>query len=392
VTVITNLTAVFSGGAPLALQWQVSSDGTNYVAISGQTTTNLTITSDVPFTNYYRLYASNPFGTNNSTPAEVIVLPAPPLPVPGVLQTAGDVIVNLQATDLDPGLSAWNNATINSNSVGSFSPAGGGTLKVANTAPYLYHIINALFVNQNISNAVQSALAAPAEIVQNNPVSVEAWIFATAVNEQNSCVVGYGMQGQSAAPQEDREFTYETGFGSGSTSGDFGNFDSSWTTTPTTNTWHYLAWAWDGTTVTCYVDGNYDHAQTPGSPLITADTVIGIGGGLGQEGSASNITVDPFQGFIAAARVESGVLNSDQVASNYNAGLFGIVPASIYPPPLQYSVGGGLLTLTFGTNATLLQATNLLGPWTTNASAASPYVLNPQNGTKTEFFRLLYKQ
>jgi hypothetical protein len=392
VTTSTTLTASFNGEAPLNLQWQISSDGTNFSAIAGQNTTNLTIDGSVPSTNFYRLYATNPLGTNASTPAEVIFLAAPPLPAAGVLQTAGDVIVDLQAKDLASGMTSWNNATSNTNRVGNFVPQGGGTLNVTNTAPYLYHYVNALFVDQDIANAVQSTSDAPAEIAQNNPVSIEAWVFATAVNEQNSDVVAYGIQGQSAAPQEDREFTFEAGFGSGSTSGDFGNFDSSWATTPTTNTWHYLAWTWDGGTVNCYMDGNFDHAQAPGSPLITADTVIGVGGGLGQEGSGNIITVNPFQGYIAAARVESGVLSSVQVTSNYDAGLFGVVPISVYPPPLQYSISGNSLTLTFGTNATLLQATNLAGPWTTNTTATSPYLLNPHSGTTTEFFKLLYNQ
>ena len=53
------------------------------------------------------------------------------------------------------------------------------------------------------------------------------------------------------------------------------------------------------------------------------DTVI-VGGGLGQSGSGPDISVDAFQGCIGAARVESGVMNSHQVESNYTAGLFGI--------------------------------------------------------------------
>lgn len=391
VTENATLTASFSGEAPLVQQWQVSADGTNYTAVANGSGTNITITSDAPLTNYYRLYASNPLGTNTSTPALVIFQAAPALPAPGVLQTAGDIIVNLQAGDLTPGEAVWQNATINSNSVGNFAPPSGGALNVSTGAPYLYHRINSLFVDDNIAQAVQSAMAAPAEIVQNNPVSVEAWIFAVAVNQQNSCVVGYGLQGQSEAPQEDREFTYEAGFGSGSTSGDFGNFDSGWSTTPNTNTWHYLAWAWDGTTVNCYVDGNFDHAQSPGSPLITADTVIGVGGGLGQSGSGPNITVDAFQGYIAAARVESGVLSSEQINSNYTAGLFGTVPTAVYPPAIQYAATNGSLTLTWGAGATLVEATNILGPWHT-VNATSPYVVNPHSGPTNEFFKLSYSQ
>jgi len=37
------------------------------------------------------------------------------------------------------------------------------------------------------------------------------------------------------------------------------------------------------------------------------------------------------------------------------------------------------------TSGTLLQATNLLGPWITNAVAVSPYILSPTNAQ--QFFR-----
>lgn len=389
VTQTATLSASFSGEAPLDLQWQISADGSNFSNIDGANGTNLVVTSDEPSTNYYRLHASNPLGTNVTTAAEVAILPAAPLPPVSILQTAGDVIVNLQASDLVNGRSQWINATINPNNVGTFTPRSGSTLNLSTNAPYLYHRVNALLVNQSIANAVQSAQTAPAEISQNNPCSVEAWIYATALNEQNSCVVGYGMQGQSEAPEEDREFNYEAGFGGGSTSGDFGSFDSAWSTPPTTNTWHYLAWTWDGTTVTCYADGAYDHSQTPSTPLITAPTVIGVGGSLGQEGSGANITVDAFQGYIGAARVESGVLNSDQVTSNYDAGLFGIVPLTIYPQPLQYTYSNGSLSITWGYSGTLQQASKLTGPWST-VTSTSPYVTTPASGGQSVFYRVKY--
>ena len=61
--------------------------------------------------------------------------------------------------------------------------------------------------------------------------------------------------------------------------------------------------------------------------------------------------------------------------------------AVVTPPTLSLAPsGGGNLTLTWSAGSTLLQATNLLGPWTTNSTATSPYTVPPTNAQN--FFRV----
>jgi hypothetical protein len=333
VTQTNALSVNFSGEAPLTLQWQSSVDDVHWIA-TGIFTSNLTVASEVPLTNWYRLTASNALGTNVSSAAKVMILPALALPPYTPLQTAGDLIVNLQQADLSASYNTWTNVTSNPNSVGNFSGAliGGSNLNVTSGAPYLFNRVNALYVGAITANGVQSTSQAPTEIIGNNPVSAEAWIYATGVNAQNSCAIAYGNQGQNNPPQTDREFNYCTS-GGGAVSGDFGSLDTPWPTTPTTGVWHYLAWTYDGSTVVCYEDGTNNNANTPTAPNVTPDTLVCVGGGIGQATSGNpNLAVDPFQGYIGAVRLESGVLTAAQIATNYATGLMGEVPGVVWAP------------------------------------------------------------
>lgn len=58
----------------------------------------------------------------------------------------------------------------------------------------------------------------------------------------------------------------------------------------------------------------------------------------------------------------------------------------IVPIPLDFAFSAGKLTLTWSAG-TLLQATNLAGPWVTNTLATSPYVVTPTNSQ--EYFEIL---
>jgi hypothetical protein len=268
------------------------------------------------------------------------------LPPFAAVHWEGDLIANLQSEDLNASSSVWSNRTSNANSVGNFLKAGSGQLIVTNLT-WNARTVSALYVNQTVDNAVQSALSSPAEIIGDNPVSAEAWIYATAVNEQNSCVIGYGLQGGGSAPEEDREFNYSEPGSGGGVSGDFGSYDTQWNGTLTTNAWHYLAWTYDGATVRLYLDGVLNAVNSPSTPLQTPATVIGVGAGIG---GGPNLGADPFQGFIAAARVESGVLSADEIATNYSLGLLASASA-ITPSRLTAIAGDAQVSLAWNSSA-----------------------------------------
>lgn len=73
-------------------------------------------------------------------------------------------------------------------------------------------------------------------------------------------------------------------------------------------------------------------------------------------------------------------------SSSSHAVFFALSGVAIQPVPLGITSSGGLVTLTWPTGV-LLEATNLAGPWVTNVSAASPFVIDPQG--PSQFYRVV---
>ncbi len=373
----TYFTASFTGLTPITYQWLVSSNlGATFTPVPGQTSTTLTVLNLSVFTNEYELEASNSIGTAYSAPATLTTTPAPPAPI---IQLAGDLIVELNSADLSPGVgqTTWTNRAASTASVGNFTISTGDALLVSNntvnsgTPLWGAYPVNGLYVN-SAAAAVQSALNAPAEICGNGPSSGEAWIYCTAL-AGNGSVISYGLQAGSGLPEEDREMNWGTG--SDCFSGDYGDLDCKWTSPyPETGAWYYLAWTWDGVNAIGYIDGvqNVVHTLSPSStyagyPIRTADTVVGIGASLS---GGPNLSDDNFNGWIAAARLSSGVLSPSQVSNNFAAGLLAGVPVLLSAP-----------SLTPSQNTVYQGATVTLGLVDSQATVPFTYQWQTDNGT-----------
>jgi alpha-L-fucosidase 2 len=314
-------------------------------------------------TNYYYVVSASGIWGESSNSAQVAITPGSNFAV----RFNGDLIANLQSADLSSSTRVWTNRTSNAQSVGNFNTLGGNNLDVV-SLPWNGVPVKSLFVNAAGNNSVQSALVAPSEIVSNNPVSVEAWIYPVDVNA-TSCYLNYGYQGGSGSPMNEREFDYDTS-GHGVISGNFGSLDTAWTTTPTAATWHYVAVTYDGTSLSAYVDGKLDVSRVIGVPISTVKTLMQAGSAISGTGiSGGN---DPFHGYIACARAESGVLSAGDVAANYALGPLG-TPIAGTPTGLAATAGDGQVALTWNpsvnaTNYNVKRSTNFGGPYTVIAT------------------------
>jgi hypothetical protein len=153
-------------------------------------------------------------------------------------------------------------------------------------------------------------------------------------------------------------------------SGNFGGFDTGWPQVPTAGAWHHVVVTYDGTTLLAYLDGALSATHVIGTPLVTVQTLMQVGSAIA--GTGVNGGNDPFHGYIADARVESGVLTAGDVAANYAMGPLASAVAAT-PTGLTATAGDGRAILTWNpsgnaTSYNLKRATMSGGPYTVVAS------------------------
>ncbi len=174
----------------------------------------------------------------------------------------------------------------------------------------------------------------------------------------------------------EREFNYDTS-SHGVISGNFGSLDTSWAKLPTAGVWHQVAVIYNGTMLLVYLDGSLAMSRTVGTPIATVQTLMQVGSAIA--GTGVNGGNDPFHGYIASVRAESGVLTAGDVATNFALGPL-TTPIASTPTGLAAIAGDGQVALTWNssgnaTNYNLKRATILGGT----------YSLIATNQTKTTF-------
>jgi hypothetical protein len=254
---------------------------------------------------------------------------------------------------------------------------------------YNFQPLNVLNVAGNGNNSVEAInTPTPSILLGANPCSMEAWLYATVVilPSGGNTVVNYGNQ-SSQSGDLDRALNYNNQ-GYGAFTGYFGNADLGWNPAVTANTWHYIAVTYDGSNLIVYQDGVQNNSRS-GITLLTGGSYISVGSGTSGGPYAG---ANPFNGYIASARVETGVLTPAQIKQNFVAGpapgLPGVVSIAQLAP-LNFSSTNGTLTLSW-LAGNLQQATNVTGPWTTETNATSPVIVTPATAGAMNFYRLKY--
>ncbi|MBC7785669.1 MAG: glycoside hydrolase N-terminal domain-containing protein [Burkholderiales bacterium] len=231
------------------------------------------------------------------------------------LVTRGELVADFRP-DAAPTANCWLNHANGPKSVGDLSPVAGGTFAVEAVNGSTGKI--AAIKLDPASGALISAQRMPAESCGKGSSSVEAWVFATALDE-NATIAAYGTRQRG----QQRQYLYGP---PKPMSGFFADVPNWGAFTPDEKSWHHVAWVYAGgeSTMTVYVDGNQVAQQQVA--LNTSATPLAIGAG-NSETDHAQWDNGPFTGLIASVRVMTGVLSADDVKANFNAGP-GVTPTA----------------------------------------------------------------
>lgn len=360
-----------NGSSPISYQWLFNGIPlTNGGAISGVLTPSLTI-SNVTLANAgtYQLLASNFVGVTSSSNVTLIVV----TPVPGsyeaaVLADNPYIFWKLNETN-DPsvgGVPAYDyvhglNGVYQTSAQNGFNSILGPQLPgfpTNDTALATFANTANSYVSASAGTLTASNLTCTMWINPSGPV--ENW--AGLLMDRGGVGEGFGFGGLTdATGMSELGYTW--------------NQNSSWSWDsnlfPPANQWSLVAVVIQSSQATIYLI-NSNGVQSAVNPVAEDSEQIGVAWHIGDDSQGSS-GARTFPGSIADVAVYLSSLSVGQITSLYNAALQGAAPVNIDIT----STGRGNMTISWS-QGTLLQATNIAGPWVTN-SAPSPYTVTETN-------------
>jgi concanavalin A-like lectin/glucanase superfamily protein len=246
----------------------------------------------------------------------------------GSIEVAEDLVVDLDARDLDegPAPDTW----LNHGSMGDFQLVAGSQPTVTTL-----HGARAVSFNACLSNdAYQSLNPAADGIVGLDPtVTVEAWVLNPNLADEEA-IVEWGKRGGPDGTEMSFSYSLNAEFGAVGHWGPGPNMG--WGTVPAAGRWHHLVYTYDGSTQRVYSDGLETNSEALGNGVI--DTFSPAPVFIAVQTEPDGITPSwPFRGsmFIARLRIHDGVLDPSQIQNNYLAEKAGFGE----PPPPSDPVG-----------------------------------------------------
>jgi hypothetical protein len=395
-TVTLTATGV-NGTSPFAYQWQyITAAATNKLTdggnIYGSATPTLTISNATsPNAGSYQLIVTNSVGITLSSEAALnFITPAPGSYEAAVLAYNPLAFWPLNETSPDPAsgdaiafeyVSHYNGAYQVASQdgfngvLGPESPAFPG-FPADNWALETESNVDNSYVTASAGTLIASNLTYTAWINPSSPV--ENW--AGILMDRGAAGEGFGFGGDT-----DSTGMSELGYTWNQNNGDTWGFNS--LLYPTAGQWSFVAMVIEPSQATIYLVDHNGVLRSATNDIPQDSEEFAMAWHIGNDAADGGNGGRTFPGSISSVAVFLSALQSYQIATLADIGL-GITPP---PPPVMIdiapsSVTPGSLALTWS-SGTLLQATNLGGPWTTNTTATSPYIVAPTNDQT--FFKII---
>ncbi len=364
------------GSEPLTYQWRKNGvaiqDGAH---LFGANSNTLVISNaSASEAGSYDVVVTNVFDSVTSAPAAFDVAPAP---VAGsyaeCLKTNGAVAHwRMNETGADPmGGMAWAYDLIGGHAgmYGTFTLNGYYQIMGPDSPawPGFESANYALQVFPGYTNSYVEIPASEALNLNTNTVTITAW-----VNPQNALVPNAGIvfQRNNGVAGLNLGGNGNLGFNWNDTAASWG-WDSGLTLP--INEWSYVALVVSPSKATIYL---YNAETWTNSSLALANASAKFAGPLDIGVDAFDPMVRAFDGFIDEVAVFNRALTPAQIAGQVSiASGTQVVPPVVEPPTISIEPSGSTLKITW--TGTLLESTNLNGPWVTNTTGASPLTVSP---------------
>jgi hypothetical protein len=304
-----------------------------------------------------RVECTNSQGTASFTWKVTLVNP----PTRADIAIAGDLLVDLHASDPSAGTSLW----LNNGTLADFFEIGDPVLELLGPESTPGISFNAGGLTDDAYECFEDA---PAGVIGVDPTrSIEVWAFNPEISEEETLVAWAQRGGPDGS---NMSFNYGTHALYGAV-GHWGGTgpDIGWNNAggaPEPGAWHHLVYTYDGTTTRVYADGVQSNSEFLGAgtintygghPMMLAVQIVDASGTIDfgtREGSLS----------IGQVRVHDGTLSASQVFRNFNAerGLYGVAEASVQPPAFVNAPAADSFCASATTYAFSLQVTGVPPP------------------------------
>lgn len=263
------------------------------------------------------------------------------LPISGAyaqIVTAGDLLVNLNATTFNNGDTTWTNTGTLGTAFDSFG-----------TTPKRTSFDNAPAIFFDGSDVFVGPASPPTIDGVNQTVSIEVWALQGGVRPEET-LVAFAKRGGPDGSNMSFNYGYDDRFGA---VGHWASPDLGWGPndpngngsvapgTPAEGRWHLLTYTFDGSTQRVYSDGVLMNSENISLNLHQG---LPIQIGAQRDGDGATVTGDlRLSGAIGKVRIHDGVLSDAAVAQNFNTekGAFNFSASGTYlaKPTAQLSAG-----------------------------------------------------